>query len=188
MASVVLVAAVQAVGELPVAGKKKTDKSESKKGPFSTNASGGTGGGSGSGKAQGTSPIVRAIEEAEKTTSAEIRVHLSRRIIELDPLARAEYWFLQNKMHETKDRNGVLLYINIRRHKFAVFGDQGITKLVGPDYWNFVATELGKSLKINKVEDAIALIVTLIGLKLSIFFPPTDGHNANELSNEVSTD
>jgi uncharacterized membrane protein len=39
-------------------------------------------------------------------------------------------------MEQTKDRNGVLLYIAMESKQLAIYGDEGIHKIVGQDYWN----------------------------------------------------
>ena len=53
----------------------------------------------------------------------------------MDPLDRAAEIFLKLNMQNTKDRNGVLLYIAMKDHELALFGDEGIHQKVGAEYW-----------------------------------------------------
>ena len=74
--------------------------------------------------------LVRAIQTAEKNTSGEIRVHLEQ-VCKGDPCLRAAYVFSKLGMFRTKDRNGVLIYLALKSHKFAIIGDSGINEKVG---------------------------------------------------------
>ena len=73
--------------------------------------------------------IVEAIRKAEKNTSGEIRVHIENHTDE-DHYEHAQKIFGQLHMHETKLRNGVLIYIAVSDHKFVILGDEGINKRV----------------------------------------------------------
>ena len=117
------------------------------------------------GKKQNHSPIVAAIGAAERETTAEIRVHLSKRFIDRNPTLRARKVFVELQMHKTELRNGVLLYVNLRRRKFAIVGDEGIHSKVGQDYWNSIADSLISGLKTKSTEEAIANTVLEVGMK-----------------------
>ncbi|MCM2277072.1 MAG: TPM domain-containing protein [Oligoflexia bacterium] len=134
------------------------------------------------------SPIVKAIAEAEAGTTGEIRVHLTRRWIEKDPFARAWIVFRRFGMFRTAQRNAVLLYVNLRKHKFAIIGDEGVHKVVGQLYWERIARNLSRDLTSTHYENAIALAVREIGQVLHQHFPAEAVPNPNELSNEVSED
>ena len=73
--------------------------------------------------------LVKAIGTAEKNTSGEIRVHLEQ-VCKGDPYLRAAYVFSRLGMFNTKDRNGVLIYMAMKSHKFAIVGDSGINARV----------------------------------------------------------
>jgi uncharacterized membrane protein len=78
--------------------------------------------------------IVKAICIAEKNTSGEIRVHLEKKTT-TDAITRAVAVFNELKMHNTKDANGVLIYVAVKSKQFAICGDDGINKLVPTDFW-----------------------------------------------------
>ena len=128
--------------------------------------------------------ITQAIEQAEHQTSGEIRVHLETKCGE-DVLDRAAWLFKKLKMHETKDRNGVLIYLSINDRKFAIIGDAGINKVVPEGFWNE-----NKEMMIShfsKGEFALGIIngIEKTGEQLKQYFPfQTD--DVNELSDEIS--
>lgn len=133
------------------------------------------------------SPIVKAIALAEAGTTGEIRVHLSRRWYEPDPFNRASRLFDEFGMRRTSHRNAVLLYVNLRRHKFAVIGDEGIHKAVGQHYWERLSRNLSENLRSTHFENAIADAVRMIGETLRRYFPlDLDASNPNELGDELT--
>jgi len=137
----------------------------------------------------GKSPILAAIAEAESGTTGEIRVHLSRSFFEKDVYAHAEKIFFRFGMQKTKYRNAVLLYVNLRRKKFAVYGDEGIHHVVGQPFWEKLARDLRLGLQSTFSEAAIAQAVITIGHALRESFPALDGTaNPNELSDTLIED
>lgn len=128
--------------------------------------------------------ITQAIENAEHQTSGEIRVHLESKCSE-DVLDRAAWLFKKLKMHETKDRNGVLIYLSVNDRKFAIIGDAGINKVVPEGFWNENKEMMISHFK--KGEFAIGLIkgIEKAGEQLKQFFPYQD-NDVNELSDEIS--
>lgn len=135
------------------------------------------------------SPIVQAIADAERGTTGEIRVHVSRSWVEKDAYAHAQRLFEQHGMTRTAQRNAVLFYVNARRHKFAIIGDEGIHKVVGQKYWEGLAQMLHEDLQSTHLENAIALAVRTIGITLQKYFPADpEAHNPNELPDDVTED
>ena len=65
------------------------------------------------------SEIVNAIVEAEKNTSGEIRVHIEASS-KIDHFSRAQQVFHFLKMDNTKEGNGVLLYVAVDDRKFVI--------------------------------------------------------------------
>lgn len=60
--------------------------------------------------------MVAAIQEAEKCTSGEIRIHFQNHC-QTNPLDNAVEVFEKLKMHETAQRNGVLIFIALKDKK-----------------------------------------------------------------------
>src|SRR5574341_1335500 len=83
--------------------------------------------------------ITEAVRAAESRTSAEIRVHLDRRLprsfLGKRVDARARALFAKLGMHRTAARHGVLVYLALDDKKLAVVGDVGIHARVGDRHW-----------------------------------------------------
>ena len=82
--------------------------------------------------------LVAAIREAERHTSGEIRVFISRKTVD-DPVAAAQAAFLRLGMAKTKHRNAVLIFVDPRTRKFAVIGDAGVHEKCGEVFWRDLA-------------------------------------------------
>lgn len=128
--------------------------------------------------------IVEAIVEAEKATSGEIRVHLESSCKE-DVLDRAAYIFKKLGMHKTALRNGVLFYLAVKDHKFAILGDAGINTKVPEDFWDHTKQILIEHFSKNDFSGGLTEGIRMAGEKLKTFFP-IQSDDTNELSNEIS--
>lgn len=129
--------------------------------------------------------IVAAIEAAELVTSGEVRVHLND-TCKGDALKDAEKVFKRLRMDQTADRNGILFYIALESHKFAVVGDLGIHAIVGQSFWDGIRDHMVTELKEGRWLEAIELGVAEAGRALAQYFPHQGNRDRNELSNEVS--
>jgi len=130
--------------------------------------------------------LVQAIQAAEQTTSGEIRVFVESHIPKkLDALQRATAIFFNNKMNETKDRNGVLVYVAVEDKKLAVYGDQAIHEKVGTEFWYSQVQEMTAHFKAGGYVEGITKVVTEIGQALTHHFPYDRTTDLNELSDEI---
>jgi uncharacterized membrane protein len=127
--------------------------------------------------------VENAIRKAELTTSAEIRLFAEDRCKE-DVLDHAAFVFGELKMHETKDRNGILIYIAFMDKKLAVIGDVGIHVHVAPTFWNELVTQCLESFKRGNYTDGLESLIDKIGSTLKTFFP-RDHNDVNELSDTI---
>lgn len=128
--------------------------------------------------------IVAAIQEAEKDTSGEIRVHIDN-FCKGDAIERATEVFFKLKMNETALRNGVLIYLAVKDHKFAIIGDEGINNVVENDFWEDIKNDMTQSFRNNLFTDGIIYGVLRCGKKLKAYFPHQED-DIDELSNEIS--
>ena len=131
--------------------------------------------------------IQSAIVVAETGTSGEIRVHLSYRRDEHEILQHAQACFHALGMSHTRYRNGVLLYVNPKIRKFALYGDQGIHACVGQEFWTELANRVSLHIREKNLSEGIIHAVEAIGDALKKHFPYEAGE-INELSNEVTED
>ena len=128
--------------------------------------------------------IVNAIVEAEKNTSGEIRVHIEP-MSKKDHFERAQEVFHYLKMDNTKEENGVLIYIAVHDKKFVIYGDKGINRVVPDNFWDNTKTILENHFKKGNFKQGIIEGILMAGKELETHFP-WQHNNPNELSNEVS--
>jgi len=135
--------------------------------------------------AQQEQRIVAAIEAAELLTSGEVRVHLND-TCSGDPLRDAQKQFKKLEMHRTAERNGILFFLALESHKFAVIGDAGIHAKVGQSFWEGIRDYMVPELKESRWLEALELGIGEAGRALAEHFPHQGKDDRNELSNEVS--
>jgi uncharacterized membrane protein len=128
--------------------------------------------------------IVEAIRLSEKNTSGEIRVHIEKES-SMAPVDRAVEVFDMLKMDNTKDRNGVLIYIAVKSKQFAIYGDKGINDKVADDFWNCTKDIMLNHFKNGNNKQALVDGIINAGEQLKEHFPYQDD-DTDELSNEIS--
>ena len=128
--------------------------------------------------------IVKAIEQAEKETSGEIRIHIEDSTAK-DPLERAKEVFVKLGMHNTKDSTGVLIYAAVKDHKLAIVGDKGIHAVVGDDFWEKQKDTLIEHFSQRNYTEGLVKIIGMIGEQLKQSFPHRQD-DKNELPDDVS--
>ena len=129
--------------------------------------------------------IIAAIRRAEMKTSGEIRVHLERRTTG-DALKRAQELFHLLKMDNTKDENGVLIYVAVDDHKFAICGDAGIDRAVPLKFWETTKNKMLAQFVQGNFKDGLIDGVESAGEQLSKYFP-WEHDDINELPDEITT-
>lgn len=128
--------------------------------------------------------IIEAIRLAESGTTGEIRVHLENDA-KRDALTESLAVFHRLGMHQTRDRNGVLILLELKRQEFAIIGDEGINGKVTEDFWDEERDLLQNHFRRRQFTEGLVLAIEQIGAKLQRFFPMT-GDNPNELPNDIS--
>ncbi len=128
--------------------------------------------------------IVSAIQDAEKMTSGEVRVYIELKCQYVEALDRAHELFYHLKMEETKERNGVLVYVAMKDRQFAILGDKGIHEKVGNRFWQEQLNEMRNNFKEAHYITGITTAVRAIGSSLKKYFP-YQSDDENELSDDV---
>lgn len=128
--------------------------------------------------------IVNAILKAERNTSGEIRVHIEA-TSKIEPYKRAQEVFHYLKMDNTKEDNGVLLYVAVHDKKFVIYGDKGIDKVVPNGFWDTTKDHIQACFTKGDFKQGIIDGVLKVGEELESHFP-WRYNDTNELSNEVS--
>ena len=128
--------------------------------------------------------IVEAIRIAEKNTSGEIRVHIEKQSGK-DAFERALEVFHILKMDNTKDANGVLIYVAVKDKTFVIYGDKGINDVVAPDFWNSTKDIIQSHFKQGRFKEGLVQGVLKAGEQLQKYFP-WKKHDINELPDDIS--
>ncbi len=133
-----------------------------------------------------TKQIEQAIAHLELQTSAELRVVVERKVKVKTASAkvRAEQLFDELKMHQTEQRNAVLIYLSFKPRFVAVVGDEGIHQKVGDNFWQDVYNAMKAQCQSGQFTQAICNGIQEVEKQLTKYYPiqPDD---VDELSNEV---
>jgi uncharacterized membrane protein len=128
--------------------------------------------------------VKKAIQEAERETSGEIRVSVAPYF--WGPVRRvAERAFERLGMHKTQHRNGILFFIVPSRQRFVVLGDAGIHAHVGQDFWDSIAALLSEHFRKGEFTEGLVRAIGLAGEKLAANFPYDAATDVNELPDDI---
>lgn len=128
--------------------------------------------------------IKSSVQKAELNTSGEIRVHIEE-VCSGDVLDRAAYLFQKLGMAKTQLRNGVMIYLAIKDHKFAIIGDAGINAKVPADFWDKAKNIMLSDFREGLFTEGLCKAIVLAGEQLKQHFPHQHD-DSNELSDEIS--
>lgn len=135
---------------------------------------------------EGKQLIESAIKEAEMNTSGEIRVHVESQF-KGKILDRAAAVFAKIGMHKTAQRNGVLIFVGIQNHQFAIIGDVGINSVVPENFWDQTKAVIESHFKNSDFAGGLVAGVRMAGEQLKKHFP-YQKEDINELPDEISFD
>lgn len=128
--------------------------------------------------------IVKAIQQAEKDTSGEIRVHI-RNKVKGDIFNVARTKFEKLGMTKTELRNGVLIFVALKNRQFTILGDKAINDLVSNDFWASTVELMTGFFKDGNLVAGLEAGILKAGEVLKEFFPYKKD-DINELSDEIS--
>ena len=114
--------------------------------------------------------LVAAIRDAEHKTSGEIRVLISHKSVD-DPVAAAQKEFVRLGMTKSPRRNGVLIFVAPRAHKFAVIGDEAVHTKCGDEFWQKLAEAMTGYFRKSEFTEGIIHGVRKAGELLAEHFP-----------------
>ena len=127
--------------------------------------------------------IVAAIMAAEKGTSGEVRVHVTRRVPKnLEQRAARRFELLG--MTKTAEQNGVLIYVAPRARQFRILGDTAIHQKCGAEFWTDVASAMETSFRNGEFTEGVVRGIERIGEVLGRHFP-RHADDRNELPNQI---
>jgi len=123
--------------------------------------------------------VTDAIGEAEKQTSAEIKLLVLRHCW-IDIHQKARQLFVKHGLDKTELRNAVLILVVTTDRQFLIHGDVGIDEKVGQRFWAGVRDHMLEQFKAGRNADALCQGIKQIGQKLIEFFPRQEG-DVNEI-------
>lgn len=128
--------------------------------------------------------LLSAIRKAEKLTSGEIRVHIQKSCSE-NPIEDAIEKFNAMGLWKTRERNGVLFFVAVEDHKFAIIGDKGIQEKAGDNLWDEIKVKMQEKFRNGELANGLILGIERAGKALSDFFP-RQKDDVNELPDDIS--
>jgi uncharacterized membrane protein len=131
--------------------------------------------------------IVAAIQNAERATSGEIRIHVQPKALGGDIRTVAERTFERLGMTKTALRNGVLLFIATEEQRFVILGDKGIDEKVPAGFWDEIAAKLTIRFKNGEFTEGIIEAIEAAGTHLGQYFPRA-ADDVNELSDAIDVE
>lgn len=112
------------------------------------------------------------------------RPFLSRRQIDEEVQEAAIKSFFTEKLYQTRDANGILIFISILERKVWVLGDSGINARIDPEEWQAIVKLITEGIKKKRPCEAICEAIIQIGATLKTHFPIKD-NDINELHNII---
>jgi len=128
--------------------------------------------------------VKAAIASAELQTSGEIMVSVSP-IFWGSVEKAAQKAFVRLGITQTKEHNGVLIFVVPSRKTFTVLGDSGIHAKVGQEFWGAVAAKLSENFRKGDFTGGLVDAVDVIGQKLALHFPYDAASDVNSLPDDV---
>ena len=115
------------------------------------------------------------------------RILIGREVMDLQVHEKAMQLFLENNLHCTKDRNGILIMVSLLEHRVEIVADRGINNKVKKGSWDIIVNELIRNIKSGQYVKGLDLAIQECTDVLEKYCPAKED-NPNELSNTLITD
>ncbi len=113
------------------------------------------------------------------------KLMLSKHSLKQRSSAMAERVFGEYKLFETKQRNGILIFVSLFEHHIEIVPDKGLKEKIGTDEWQKVVDEMKPSLKNKKFDEAFLKSIDKITELLLINKMNREGDASNELPDHL---
>ena len=123
--------------------------------------------------------IEQAITSAERTHAGEIRFVIETALAPLNilggmlPRARALEVFSDQRVWDTEQNNGVLIYVQLADRSVEIVADRGLTGRISPAEWQAVCRLMEEHFRAGKFKEGSLAGVDATGNLLARHFPPT---------------
>lgn len=128
--------------------------------------------------------IVQAISVAEGRTSGEIRLVIYKKLKEASAMDAAVSYFQKLEMHKTALNNGVLIYMAVDDHQFAIIGDRGIDTKVEDNFWDETKEVMVSFFRRDDIVQGLIEGIHHVGEQLQKYFP-RNPDDVNELPDDI---
>ena len=91
--------------------------------------------------------------------------------------------FLENKLHQTKDGSGVLIFVSAQESYVEILTDWGVAEKISDEQWQSIVLAFVQHVKNNQVHEGFQECIHSCGKLLADHYPATS--NKNELSNKL---
>lgn len=129
--------------------------------------------------------IIAAIKQAERKTSGEIRVYIESKCRYVSAIDRASEIFDALKMERTDNHNAVLIYLAVKDRQVAIFGDHGIHKKTGDEFWEKEVAHMLEHFRKEHYATGICKAINDVGEALHYHFPYDNETDKNELPDDI---
>jgi putative membrane protein len=100
---------------------------------------------------------------------------------------RAMQAFLENNLHTTKNRNGILIMVTLLERKVEILADKGINDLVPKETWQAAVPKLASQIGKGNLVEGMIECLNYCGDELAKHFP-IEENDTNELDNILVID
>jgi putative membrane protein len=92
--------------------------------------------------------------------------------------------FLEQGLHTTTERTGVLLFVSVAEHYVEIIADQGINERVAPGTWDALVAKFVSQVRQRRIADGFVETIQACGDLLETHFPD-DGTVGSELPDHL---
>lgn len=128
--------------------------------------------------------VHKAIGEAERQTSGEIRVSVAP-FFWGNVRRAAERAFVRLGMTRTRERNAILFFVVPARRRLVLLGDAGIHEKVGQEFWEAAVAAVTARFRDGDFTEGLVRGIEEVGRRLAEHFPYDPAHDVNELPDAV---
>jgi putative membrane protein len=76
--------------------------------------------------------------------------------------------FMHHGLMNTKERNGILIYVSLRERRVLILADRGVHEKVGQEYWKSEVARIVAGIREGRPAEGIVAAVRSIGEKLGV--------------------
>jgi putative membrane protein len=84
-------------------------------------------------------------------------------------LAREQ--FFEQRLHLTRARTGILIFVSVAEHYVEIIADEGINALVPPGTWDKAVADFVEQVRAGRIAEGFLAVVDVVGARLAEHFP-----------------